>query len=443
MIILRRYRVLIGLLALTVLMFVGLLFAPRADGQLIGSDGVGYYIYLRSFMLDGDLDFHNEYAYFLKSGAIKTIPLTSDGTAANKYALGVGVLWSPFFLLAHLIAVIGRGLGFKLATDGYSWLYQGAISFGSIVYGVVGMALAVRCVQRFYQTWISNLAAVLFWLAGNAVYYAAFEPSMAHMVALFTVSALLSFWFLRLRRDHAPTWRESIMFGILVGLVLLVRLQAAVVLLIPALDGLYRLWQARDSSTWRGWLRHALVASLIAFVVFAPQLLAWRTIYGVWISPYLDDHQPAFYWTQPHLVEVLFSTFHGLLSWHPVYALALLGIVSVWRHDRWLTLGMIAVLGLNWYIVAAWWSWWQGDSFGGRMFIDFAWLWLFGLTGCLSWLARRRVVLVGIMLVLIGWNGLSLVQYRLGFVPMSQPLTWRQMTIDRIMLPFKLLNNGR
>lgn len=77
------------------------------------------------------------------------------------------------------------------------------------------------------------------------------------------------------------------------------------------------------------------------------------------------------------------------------------------------------------------------------MFIDFAWLWLFGLTGCLSWLARRRVVLVGIMLVLIGWNGLSLVQYRLGFVPMSQPLTWRQMTIERIMLPFKLLNRGR
>ena len=39
---------------------------PRADGQLVGSDGVYYYVYLPSLLLDGDLDFSDEYAYFFR-----------------------------------------------------------------------------------------------------------------------------------------------------------------------------------------------------------------------------------------------------------------------------------------------------------------------------------------------------------------------------------------
>ena len=42
------------------------------------------------------------------------------------------------------------------------------------------------------------------------------------------------------------------------------------------------------------------------------------------------------------------------------------------------------------------------------------------------------------LIVLIIWNGLSLVQYRLGFVSMGNALTIQEMTIDRLLVPFKL-----
>jgi hypothetical protein len=47
--------------------------------------------------------------------------------------------------------------------------------------------------------------------------------------------------------------------------------------------------------------------------------------------------------------------------------------------------------------------------------------------------------MLAVGLLLIVWNGLSLIQYRLGFVPMSAPLTWQQMTIDRLRIPWLLL----
>ena len=83
----------------------------------------------------------------------------------------------------------------------------------------------------------------------------------------------------------------------------------------------------------------------------------------------------------------------------------------------------------------------QGDSFGGRMFLNATWIWVMGLAALIEWLRARRLFYLALALgaLLICWNGLSLIQYRLGFVPMSKPLTWEQMTIERIKLPWMLL----
>ena len=45
------------------------------------------------------------------------------------------------------------------------------------------------------------------------------------------------------------------------------------------------------------------------------------------------------------------------------------------RRERWLALALLVVLALAMYIVAAWYQWWQGDSFGGRMLLNAMWVW--------------------------------------------------------------------
>ena len=54
----------------------------------------------------------------------------------------------------------------------------------------------------------------------------------------------------------------------------------------------------------------------------------------------------------------------------------------------------------------------------------------------------RTYRLLGLLLfALVVWNGLSFAQYRLGFVSKSAALTIQEMTVDRLLLPFELLQS--
>lgn len=431
----------------SLLCFLALLLAPRVDGQIIGSDGTYYYVYVRSLVIDHDLNFSNEYAYYHLSAA--TAPATPTGRVPNKYAIGPAMLWMPFFLVAHLIALSASALGLPVATDGYGYLYQAAISIGSIVYGTLGFWLAFRCSRRVCGDVAAAAAVVLLWLASNAFYYMVIEPSMSHMVSLFSVALLFTIWFLHMRGTDPPALRTAAALGIAGGLVLLVRLQDGPLLLLPystLVVQWVRALRSRDTQRAWAWLQRGVLVGVLTLVVFTPQILAWHTMFGTWtVSPYWNDHNPPFYWLQPQIAGVLGSTYHGLFSWHPVFLFALVGLLLNIRRDRELVLGSLALLALQIYIVAAWWSWWQGDSFGGRMFLNVIWIWVLGLAFLLERLRARGwwfpALAVGV--VLIGWNALSLVQYRLGFVPMSRPLTWEQMTIERLRLPWRLLDRLR
>jgi hypothetical protein len=443
-------RIFGALFVVSLLVYLALIPIPRVDGQLIGSDGVGYYVYVRSLIIDHDLDFTNEYAYF--DQAMKHPGMTPLGMPANKYAIGPSLLWLPFFLVAHMLALVGNALGMPVQPDGYGFLYQAAISIGSIIYGMLGIILAYRCARTWFARVPTLLAVGLFWLASNSIYYMVFEPSMSHMVSLFSVSLVLSLWLWWFRGDTAPSLTHSLLLGISGGIVMLVRTQDSIFLLVPYLTILLRFLQTwrtdqqhahadNRQQRWR-WFTSGLVVGGSTLAMFSLQVFVWHHLYGTFTNPYLSDHDPAFTWLQPKVFNVLFSSFHGLFSWHPVLLLATLGLVVVARYDRRLVFGVAGVLVLNLYIISAWWAWWQGDSFGGRMFLNAGWVWIVGLAGLLHVVWQRpqwQPIVLGVSSLLIVWNGLSLVQYRLGFVPMSEPLTWQQMTLERLVLPWTLI----
>lgn len=440
---LRPQLIITALFVGSLVLFLMLIPVPRVDGQLIGSDGVYYYTYVRSLVIDGDLDFTNEYTYFHLPLPPRELRPTAH--VPNKYALGPALLWLPFFLVAHLLALSANRLGLPVTADGYSYLYQSAVSIGSIVYGTLGFVLAVTCAQHRFSRAAVLWAVVVLWLASNAFYYMVFEPSMAHMVSLFSVSALLTVWYTRFRQPTPPALRATILLGLTAGVVPLVRLQDVVFVAVPAgwvIAQTIRATSAGQYPCALRWGGHALLAGTIALLVFSPQLATWQYLYGTWsTSPYVAERSRAFIWLTPQIGSVLFSSFHGLFTWHPIYLIALGGLILIARTERWVALALLLAMGLNSYIVAAWWAWWQGDSFGGRMFLNATWVWLFGLmaVGQWLWIQRQRWVAIGVGLLLMIWNALSLAQLRLGFVPMSAPLTWEQMTIERLMLPWRLV----
>jgi hypothetical protein len=65
-------------------------------------DGTYYYAYLRSLILDQDLDFTNDYQLLGNPLGATTVELTKR--PGNLFTIGPALFWTPFFLVGHLLS---------------------------------------------------------------------------------------------------------------------------------------------------------------------------------------------------------------------------------------------------------------------------------------------------------------------------------------------------
>src|SRR5215217_4714258 len=88
-----------------------LLTLPLVTPKIRGADEIEYFSYLRSAAFDRDLEFGNEYQHFYDAdpaglAGFKATFLDGrepqTGRHINFAPLGSALLWSPFYLLAHL-----------------------------------------------------------------------------------------------------------------------------------------------------------------------------------------------------------------------------------------------------------------------------------------------------------------------------------------------------
>jgi len=401
---------------------------PRVDGHLIGSDGIRYYAITRSMVLDRDFDYRNEYA-----ALHEPIHLTRTGLTENAQGIGTGILWLPFFLAAHLLALVLNAVGWSVPKDGYGYLYEASVCLGTIAYAAVGFVLAFKSACRVLPRPIpaARLAVLGMLWATPAVYYLIAEPSMSHGIGVFTMALFFYWWHPPGQEDSPGRWFR---LGLAVGLATLVRHQDGVIALVPLGELAWRVARGETSLT-RG-LRDLAVFTIVVVCCLSPQLVMWQVIYGTALT--VPQGSSWFNWWQLHVVEVLFSTRHGLLSWHPIYVFALFGLIPLFRRERAAAIAISFVVLAELYVNSAATRWWQDDAFGGRRFVSLVPLLALPLAVLLE-RARSRWVATALILALTAWNGLAMLQYRLGFVSMNESLTWREMTIDRLLLPVHLL----
>jgi len=421
-----------GLLCLAI--FLATVPLPRADGHLIGSDGFAYYAIVRSVALDHDFDFADDYALLGIGRHPSTAPTSTPG---NPFAIGTAILWLPFFLFAHAIALVLAALGMQTSTDGVGYLYEAAVCCGTIFYAGVGFVLMYRTARRLFEVRVALLATLAMWWATGAIYYIVAEPSMSHAPTIFSEALFLWLWY---PPDRSRTLVQWFVLGLAVALVALVRWQEGLIVLAPAAE-LLLARRARKSPA--DLLARAVVFAAGVAFGFLPQIAMWSAVYGKPLT--IPQGNDFIQWLQPHPWQMLFSSRHGLMSWHPIFLLAMLGLPSLWRRDRALALVVGAMFVAQLYVNSAVGYWWADDAFGARRFNGLVPLFTLALAALLAATTRRArwSTWLTILLALVLWNGLSFAQYRLGFVSMNAALTFRQMTIDRLLLPWRLLRRWR
>jgi hypothetical protein len=381
--------------------------------QRVASDGIFYFAPLRSMVVDFDLDFENEYRVLgAEPGYFQR---TATGRLPNNYSVGPAFLWLPAYLLAHAIGLLGL-----YRPTGFGYPYFTAVATATAASGFAGVVFVYRLLREYFDERAALPATFLVWLATFHVWYMVFEPSMSHAFAMASVSGLL----LLAHREVRGSW-NFLLAGAASGLVALVRWQNVV--FVPAAVVVFLSHHERPRP------RDVLLAALGFFVVFSPQILYWKLLYGSFFlvpqgGGYVDLGSP-------RIEAVLFSSRHGLLSWAPVLWLAVAGLPRFIRREPALGGALLVSTLLALYVNASVFDWWAGASFGSRRFDGTLPFFALGLAASVEWLLPRieRSPLAALSFVLapfVLWNFLLMGVYFSGAIPPDGPASFQRAAAD-------------
>jgi hypothetical protein len=413
-------------LIIFVLCFVAF-FRPH----LKAADQVGYYSWVRSFVIDNDLDIKNDFEHFgMGHSAVKLAGIYH----AQPWAIGSALLWFPFFLCAHLFVISAATIGFSLHPDGYSLIYRVMVGLGTTIYAFIGLLLTYRLLRSYFDPFIAQLALIAVWLASPLVFYMYSHPMMAHANDMFAYAILLFTW-VRTRDLHHP-FAASLMLGGAAGLCALIRTQNALLAILVVYFLLLRIVQGKLAV--KNGLITLTLFCLTWCIIFFPQLYVWHLTFGEWLpgNPYAKLGAGEFHFGVPYVVQVLFSTNRGLFLWNPLLFFGVMGLFLFRKYDKSLFWFLLASFLLQLAVIGSWGVWHGGNAFGQRFFVNLSPVFGFGLAAILKELAARvslktLACLCGAFIV---WNFLLILQYALETIPRYGPVSLKELVINQFLI---------
>jgi hypothetical protein len=365
---------------------------------LIVGDGKGYYCWARSVILDGDVDFINDYRLIYPPDPLPVHMevRTPRGLVPNAFSIGMAIIDTPGLLVAHCFTM----LLFPQKANGISLPYQICVTWPLI-------ALILFSFHYLYRAMVSLGAAKAwaFWfcitaIAGsNLIQYTAKETTMSHGAGVALMNIII---YLSCRYDAGKgrlAWKSMIPIGLLTGLLILVRnTNIIIVLLIAALAVLYFRFSVRDILS-------------IAAVAFPVVLLQPLSLYLLWGEPRITPYYYAVFNDGVlGIARILFSLRHGLFTLNPWYAVLLvLSMIGLSVPGRLRSLSFWTVLSFAFIsVINGLWSFSMREyCFGQRAFIEI--LPMFSIVGSLvasdrGFAQRSGRVLLAVMLFCIVLN---------------------------------------
>jgi hypothetical protein len=410
----------------------------------IRGDGNGYYAYVRSVVIDGDLRFENEYRRgdpaFVASvigpdGRVSASLIAGNGYVRNQWAVGPSILWTPSFLLGHGVAWSLNAIGWPVPADGYSPPYRWLCALATAGYAFVGLALAWATAKQFVSPGIATAATMGIWFASPMPVYMYFLPFHVHALSAFAVALFLWYWLQTRQGRTAGQWG---LWGLSAGLVVEVYYLNAVCLLVPALE-LTREMLVRRERGARSRARilgRGVVFGLGVVTALLPHLIIKWIIHG---SPLRTGYEDHFFWASPRLWHVAFASEHGMFLWTPMLLLSVVGLGLLWRQDRWTSASLTLVFVVYYYVVASYENWHGQSAFGNRFFVSLTPVFVVGLaamlagTSKLPFVGRRPRLACALLLApLIFWNVGLMFQWGTGLVPNRGPVDFRVATRNQV-----------
>lgn len=329
------------------------------------SDGKGYYSYLPAVFIYNDLSFSffdTIEARYYDENTVYDYRAGEPGIRINKYFCGVAVMQLPFFLAGHAVTLMS-----DQPADGFSKWYVIFVGIGAMFWLIIGL-MFLRKFLHAHGAKEETSAFILYviYFGTNLFYYTIVEPCMSHLYSFALVSMFLHYgkkWLETKNKTHA------VKVAFLLGMIALVRpVNVLIVIwLIYEAGGVKNLWYAKKEILRS--VPHLVLSLLGVIMPFLIQMIIWKIQTGTFFYNSYGDE--AFHFTQPHMIDFLFSYKKGLFVYLPITLIALFGIAALWIRDSGKALFIIAFLFITIYVLSSWWMWYYGGSFGTRVIIEY------------------------------------------------------------------------
>jgi len=368
----------------------------KKEGGIIAWDVISYYGYLPAAFIYGDVSLENPNEKFDEYHHVFWMEKANNGGNVFKTSMGMSILYAPFFFASHIYTIATANLA-----SGFSLPYKFGLAMSSIFYLLIGLVFLRKLLQKFFSEKVIALTLLFVGLGTNFYYYTVIVVGMPH-IYLFSLLAVTSYytvvWY------EKPKFKTSILLGVLTGLMVLVRPTMLIVLLFPLL---YNINSIKERGLFfKKYIFQVMSIFLFACIVWVPQFLYWKAVTGDFL--FYSYSEEGFFFTDPQLLNALFSFRKGWLLYTPIMGFALLGFVFMIKKKEKMTWSLIAPVFIYFYVASCWWDWWFGGSFGYRTMIDVMPLLAVGLAYFIQELLTLKKImkssLLTLMFLILGFN---------------------------------------
>ncbi len=363
------------------------------ERRVIYWDIISYYGYLPATFIYGDVTLG-----FLKTskedfGDKFWAEDAPNGGKVQKMSMGLAILYSPFFFMAHITAKL-----LHYEADGFSVPYRIFLLLSSVFYLVVGLHFLRKLLLRYFSEMVTSITLFSIVIGTNLFYYVAYEGPMSHCYS-FAAFAVLA--YLTVKWYESPTYKLTIFIGLLLGLIILIRPTNIVVLFFFALFNIQSMKDLGLRIRFFLTSPHTLIFAACIFLVWLPQLIYWKTVTGQWL--FYSYIKGGLYFDNPHIINGLLSYRKGWLLYTPLMAFALVGIIFLRKQLKAFFLPVLVFTLINIYTILSWWCWWYGGCLGMRPFIDSYSILAIPLAALLTWILGQKTILktAGISLIVL------------------------------------------
>jgi len=379
--------------------------------KVINWDVTSYYAYLPAIFIHNDLSlgFIEGREQYYSNNQMFWPETSPNGAKIIKTTMGMSILYAPFFAIGHLEAILTNQ-----STDGFSIPYHKWIHLSALFYLAFGLYFLNKFLIKKFNATSSSVTILAIIFGTNLFYYATTEASMSHVYNFSLISSFIYFfddW------HHKATLKKSIVIGILLGLIILIRPINMLIVLFSLTYNVTSLKSLRNNFKlfFNDYLKLSIIILLVSVAINIPQLVYWKMYTGDWLfNSYVGE---TFYFAKPHIKDLLFSFRKGWLLYTPIMGLSILGFIVLYKKSTRIFWSSISTFIVFTYVVSSWWCWWYGGSFGLRAMVDIYPILAIPLAALTFHIFNSKKALIhyiysGILFIFISLNLFETLQYR-------------------------------